>query len=265
MSFFSIITCTYNAGESLRNCINSVESQDFDDYEHIFVDAFSTDSTLTILKEYAQRTTRRVQIYQSPPHGVTRAMNEGIRFSHGRIILHLHSDDRIAGDDVLGRVHTLFQKTGTSVVIGDCQLTGHPSLTHTWPQNWFKRLVTKVFPQMIMFYSNPIAHPSTYISRSVFDRHGLFNEQYQVVMDYDYWFRIFKTEKICKTDRVLSVYHFHADTISSKQRELGIREIDEIRIKNRTVYPLAFWMSVLILRPVLLAGKILKHAVAFIK
>ena len=265
MPFFSIITCTYNAGESLRNCIRSVECQCFEDYEHIFVDGFSTDSTPTILDEYAMRAKGRVRVFQSLPQGVTRAMNEGVGFSHGRTILHLHSDDRLADDEVLGRVHAIFQTTDPTVLIGDCLLTGHPSLSHTWPKNRFKRFVTKLCLQMTMFYSNPIAHPSTFLSKSVFDRHGLFDEKYKVVMDYDYWFRILKTEKIRMTDRVLSVYHFHSDTISSKQKALGIREIDEVRRKYRSLYPFAFMVSVLVLRPIIIAGKLLKLTPALFK
>ncbi len=250
--YFTIITCTYNAGESLRACIRSVEEQGFGSYEHLFIDAFSTDATAQILSEYSARAGGRVRVVQSPAAGVTRAMNQGIELARGGVLLHLHGDDRLADSEVLAKVHALFQSHRPAVVVGNCRLTGHPTLTHTWPENPLKRLVTKACMPVIMFYSNPIAHPSTYISRSVFERNGYFDEKYQVVMDYDFWFRILNKEKVWKTDDVLSVYHFHSDTISTRQMELGLREIEEIRRKYRSAYPLAFFLSDYLLRPALL-------------
>lgn len=253
--FFSIITCTYNAGESLRACIRSVEEQSFGCYEHVFIDAFSTDGTQEILAEYAARAGSRVRVVQSPPAGVTHAMNEGIGLAKGGVLLHLHGDDRLAGGDVLAKVHGLFIRHCPDVVVGNCRLTGHPSLSHTWPENPLKRLVTKACMPVLLFYSNLIAHPSTYISRSVFERNGRFDEKYQVVMDYDFWFRILNKEKFSTTDDVLSVYHFHSNTISTRQMELGLREIDEIRRKYRSDYPLASFLSEYVLRPALLLRK----------
>lgn len=249
--FFSIVTCTYNAGESLQDCIRSVECQSFGDYEHIIIDAFSTGPTCGILEDYCARGGPRVRLFQSPPEGVTKAMNEGIGYARGEVILHLHGDDRLAGDGVLETVHDLFRKHRPAVLVGDCRLTGHPTLSHTWPKNPIKRFITRSCMRIIMFYSNPIPHPSTYVSKAVFERNGLFDTRYRVVMDYDYWFRILRTEKFRTTNEVLSVYHFHSDTISSRQLELGLREIDGIRRKYRAVYPLAFLVGEILLRPVL--------------
>jgi glycosyltransferase involved in cell wall biosynthesis len=53
----SIITCTYNSEKYIQECINSVIAQnlDKDDYEHIFVDAYSTDKTKDIIAQYMKK------------------------------------------------------------------------------------------------------------------------------------------------------------------------------------------------------------------
>ena len=48
---FTIITCTFNSEKYLEECIDTVRKQDFKNYEHIFVDAFSTDSTISMIKD----------------------------------------------------------------------------------------------------------------------------------------------------------------------------------------------------------------------
>jgi len=117
-------------------------------------------------------------------------------------------------------------------------------------------MVYKALIPVLMFHLNPIPHPSTYLSRSVFERHGGFDEEFHVVMDYDFWFRIIGKERFLTTDKVLSIYQFHADTISTRQMELGLREIDGIR-KNTVLHILFLHAHHLPSAPILLVRKML--------
>ena len=54
----SILVAVYNAEQYLRQCLNSLVSQTFQDIEIICVDDASTDSSLSILKEYAVKDNR---------------------------------------------------------------------------------------------------------------------------------------------------------------------------------------------------------------
>jgi glycosyltransferase involved in cell wall biosynthesis len=258
--YFSIITCTCNAGKTLASCIESVENQLCDDFEHLFIDGFSTDETVSIILKYQARCPGKVRLHQLEPTGVTRAMNEAVAISKGAVVLHLHGDDRLAGPDVLGSVKELFDRSRATVVVGNCLLTGNSDLTQTWPKNPMARAVYKALIPVIMFHLNPIPHPSTYLSRSVFDRHGGFDEEFKVVMDYDYWFRIIGKERFLITDRILSIYRFHSDTISTRQKELGLREINRIHVKYQTEYPILHFLYTWVLRPLLLVRKALRGA-----
>ncbi|SHE33991.1 Glycosyltransferase involved in cell wall bisynthesis [Fodinibius roseus] len=51
--FVSVLTPAYNGEEFLRECIESVLKQDYDNWEYVLVNNKSTDSTLEIIKEYA--------------------------------------------------------------------------------------------------------------------------------------------------------------------------------------------------------------------
>ena len=52
MMKFSLITVTFNSGMTLRDTIQSVLSQSYDDIEYIIIDGLSTDDTMDIIKEY---------------------------------------------------------------------------------------------------------------------------------------------------------------------------------------------------------------------
>jgi glycosyltransferase involved in cell wall biosynthesis len=47
----SVITPTYNCARYLRDCIESVRSQGYTNFEHIVIDGASTDGTVEVLKE----------------------------------------------------------------------------------------------------------------------------------------------------------------------------------------------------------------------
>lgn len=256
MPYFSIITCTRNAGKTLPSCIESVESQLCGDFEHVFIDGFSSDGTVPLIRAYQERHPGKVTLHQLEPTGVTRAMNEGIAAAKGSVILHLHGDDRLAGPDVLGAVKELSDGSRATVVVGNCLLTGNNVLKQTWPENPLARAVYKALMPVLMFHLNPIPHPSTYVAKSVFERHGVFDEKFQVVMDYDFWFRILGKERLLATDKILSIYRFHSDTISTRQMKLGLREIDEIRARYRRKYHVRYFLYAAVLRPILFAGKL---------
>ncbi len=46
----SIITCTFNSEKYLRKALQSIENQSYLEIEHIINDAYSTDSTLDIIR-----------------------------------------------------------------------------------------------------------------------------------------------------------------------------------------------------------------------
>ena len=256
--FFSIVTCTFNSAEFLPETIASVELQNFESFEHIFIDAFSSDATLTIIEAYRARCPGRVVLQQLPANGISNAMNAGVALARGDVILHLHSDDQLASGHVLARVRKDFAATQATIVIGNCKLTGREPISYTWPQGPLRRGLLKAFFHPFMFYFNPIPHPSTYVVKRVFERHGSFDERYKVVMDYDFWFRVLRHEAVFLTDEVLSVYRFHRNTVSTTQMALGLDEIERIRAHYRGDYPVAYGVFMIFLRPMLALRRLLK-------
>ncbi len=72
----------------MRN-ISSLKEQDFRNYEHIFVDGKSTDSTVSIIKNNAEN----FKLISQKDDGIYDAMNKGIDMSNGRNNFFLNSDD----------------------------------------------------------------------------------------------------------------------------------------------------------------------------
>lgn len=88
----SIIVPVYNAEKTLKRCVDSLLCQSTADYEIILVNDGSTDSSLSILNEYAQKD-KRVKIINKPNGGVSSARNAGIEAAQGEYIMFVDADD----------------------------------------------------------------------------------------------------------------------------------------------------------------------------
>ena len=106
----SLITVTYNSGNTLFSTLQSVFSQTHLDIEYIIVDGVSKDHTIDVLKEYEPKFNGRLRWISEPDKGLYDAMNKGIRMATGDVVGILNSDDFFTGKDVLAQVDGLLKR-----------------------------------------------------------------------------------------------------------------------------------------------------------
>lgn len=94
---FSIIIPVYNVAPYLRECLDSILSQSFTDWEAICVDDGSTDSSGAILDEYAVKD-RRFKIVHKKNGGVSVARNVALDAATGAYVVFVDADDVILRD-----------------------------------------------------------------------------------------------------------------------------------------------------------------------
>ncbi|MGH3357704.1 MAG: glycosyltransferase family 2 protein, partial [Nocardioidaceae bacterium] len=78
----SVVLPIYNVEEYLRECLDSIVEQDFDDFEVLVVDDGSPDGSADIAAEYAGRDSR-LKIITRPNGGLGAARNTGLRSAAG--------------------------------------------------------------------------------------------------------------------------------------------------------------------------------------
>lgn len=96
-TMFSIVVPTYNAQAHLDECIASVNQQNYDNYECIFVNDGSTDQSENIIKRYQNRNPR-IRIISQANRGASAARNTGIEAAVGKYIVFLDADDKLYRD-----------------------------------------------------------------------------------------------------------------------------------------------------------------------
>lgn len=94
---FSIIIPVYNVAPYIRKCLDSVLSQDFNDWEALLIDDGSTDGSGSICDEYASRDCR-FRVFHKTNGGVSTARNIGLDNARGEWIWYVDPDDWLAAD-----------------------------------------------------------------------------------------------------------------------------------------------------------------------
>ena len=101
----SVVIPVYNATKYLRECLDSVLAQKFDDYEVVCVNDGSTDDSLVLLQQY-QKENSQIKIIDQANQGVCTARNNGIAQAQGKYIFLMDNDDTLIGTDCFKSVYT---------------------------------------------------------------------------------------------------------------------------------------------------------------
>jgi glycosyltransferase involved in cell wall biosynthesis len=110
MSLFSIIIPVYKVEKYLDECVQSVLSQSFTDYECILVDDGSPDNCPQICDEYAKKY-EQIKIIHKENGGLSDARNVGILQASGEYIVFLDSDDYLADNNTLQNLSVIIKQT----------------------------------------------------------------------------------------------------------------------------------------------------------
>lgn len=180
--FFSVIIPTYNREHFLKISLESVLTQTFRDFELIIVDDGSTDNTKKIVKNYKSK---KVKYFYQKNKGPAAARNLGIKKAKGQFLCFLDSDDRLRSQKL--------QKTAEYI-----KKFPDYKIFHT-EELWYRNL--KYLPQKKIHkkpdgfaFSNAlkiccISLSTAAISRQVFSKVGVFDEDFAVCEDYEFWLR----------------------------------------------------------------------------
>jgi glycosyltransferase involved in cell wall biosynthesis len=181
----SIITVCYNSASTIRYTIESVFKQAHNDIEYILVDGNSTDETISIVKEYEPRFNGRMRWISEPDNGLYDAMNKGISMATGDIIGILNSDDIYASSDILSIVNKITAENNVDSCYGNILYIKNGRPFRYWKSGNHKSFKRGWMPP----------HPSFFVRKDVYEKHGVFRLDCGINADYELLLRFLD---ICK-------------------------------------------------------------------
>ncbi|TVP66796.1 MAG: glycosyltransferase family 2 protein [Nodularia sp. (in: Bacteria)] len=181
----TVILCTYNRVNHLKNCIDSVINQTFKDWELVVVDDGSQDDTFALVDSYLQRIPNiRYLKHQNRKLGY--AKNAGIQASFGNYITFIDSDDAYKPNHLDSRLEYMRANPEIDLIEG-----GFAAEEEIFVADYFQ-------PEKTINLRECVLGPTFFGKRHVFFQlKGFDNIPYGE--DTDFWKR---AEKICQTQKV---------------------------------------------------------------
>jgi glycosyltransferase involved in cell wall biosynthesis len=183
----SIITVCFNSAKTIRNTIESVISQDYPNIEYIIIDGGSSDETVAIVKEYADRI---AVIVSESDRGIYDAMNKGVALASGEIVGMLNSDDVYINEHAVSELMKTMQDARADSVFADLVIVDPidpGKVLRYYDSSYFT-------PSKFRFGWMP-AHPTFFVKKSLYDKVGPYSLDYKISADYEMLIRLLWVEK----------------------------------------------------------------------
>jgi glycosyltransferase involved in cell wall biosynthesis len=203
----SIIVPCYNYGNFLTDCLNSVLSQKYSNWECIIVDNASTDNTKNISELFVSQDSRFKYTYLIKK-GVSAARNSGIQNSSGKYILPLDADDKIGADYIFEAVAILEKEPLLKVVYCEAMLFGEVAKKWDLPPFSMKK-----------FLMENIVFCASVFRRSDYDATPGFNEEMDIGFeDWDFWLYMLQKEE--QIYQIPKIHFYYRIRTSSRNNQL---------------------------------------------
>ena len=180
LPLISVITVVYNGEKYIEQTIKSVVEQTYSNIEYIIVDGGSTDDTLNIIKKYEPV----IDYWVSEcDNGIYDAMNKGIRLCKGEAVKLINSDDMLKIDS-LEKCVKVFNDNRDGIFV----INGYIDRIDADGRS----LAVWTNKNKIINNYNVFNHPSWFVPSSVYKQYGLYNTEYKISSDYEYYLRLKK-------------------------------------------------------------------------
>ena len=217
----SIVTVTKNSGSTIERTIQSVLGQSHQPDEYIFIDGQSVDNTLNIIQRHKPKTAMKYEWISEPDNGIYDAMNKGLRKATGDIIGIINGDDWYDSLAIEVMI-ALYMNNREGVYYGLVReyLPDDESRTLSVDHT---ELPWKMIP-----------HPSCFVSRSLYEQYGYFDDQYRFAADLDLMVRFKKNNVQFINSQKLIAHYVHGGA-THRHFQGSTREVFSILHKHNYI------------------------------
>jgi glycosyltransferase involved in cell wall biosynthesis len=221
----SVITPSLNQGCYLRQCIESILSQDYSNIELIIIDGGSIDESLSVINEFEEKITYWVS---EPDHGQSDAINKGFQRASGELVAWLNADDYYLPGAFQQVAEVYRQNQLAPFFFGDGLRVDE---TGTIISHFFPPGTLAFNRQALVMGLNYILQPSTFINSRSLEQAGNLDTNLRYGMDSDLWMRLSNIGNPCTIPAALSASREYATTKTASGSFQRIEELRRISMK----------------------------------
>lgn len=227
----SVTVLNYNYAHFLPNCLDSILSQSFTDFELILINDTSTDNSLDVIKPYLADQRVRLIDHQKNK-GFVASLIEGAEQSRGTYISVISADDWVVDSTAFAQQIAVLEHDPEIVfAFGNYGFYADEqrctSIRNPAPESYI-RPGREVFQQMVI--DRAPQHSGTMIRRTAYDKIGGYDRNMRYAVDGQMWLGLCHIGKVAYIHNVLYAYRMHQTnmTKNSQAIERSTREVLQI-------------------------------------
>jgi glycosyltransferase involved in cell wall biosynthesis len=224
----SVVIATYNRASLLRETLDSIVTQSFQDFEVIVVDDGSTDETEAVVKSYGEL----LRYIRQENRGPSGARNVGIQNARAKWISIQDSDDICTPDHLESLYRIVEKRNDLGMVFANGGYVGGPKEKTIIPQEKSKRLAQNGVRLLDLFDVSIVRLQAALLSRQVLLAIGGLDETLRIAMDLDLAFRVIMRFPVAYLDKVVFFYRRHEGSIGGDEE---LRQLENLKVIDKLV------------------------------
>jgi glycosyltransferase involved in cell wall biosynthesis len=218
----SVLLPVRNCERYLRQSIESVLGQSFEDFELVLVDDGSTDRSEEIYRVFEDNRIRVVP--NGGEHSITHALNLGISSARGKYIARIDCDDVMMPQRLEKQVSFLESQPKVGLVGSWMRTFGERSTEWKYP-------VANPDIQLFLLFGSPFGHPSVmFRTKWLEGKKGYYDPLFDLAEDFELWTRMSQIWELANIPEYLTHYRTHPSQITKfyqVERDTCVRQIVE--------------------------------------
>tara|TARA_B100002051_G_C16745259_1_gene647149 strand:+ start:9680 stop:10756 length:1077 start_codon:yes stop_codon:yes gene_type:complete len=198
----------FNDSKYLEQSIQSILKQSFSNFEFIIIDDGSKDKTYEIVNRN-MKMDKRIKFFRRDHYGLASSLNFGISKAKGKYIARMDADDISHYKRFEKQVH-IFKNQDVDIVGSNI----------AYIDTFGKSLGEKIcFPKnnieikWNLLFTNPIAHSTVMMKKSIFTNRVSYNVDYKYSQDYALWIKLSKNYKFYNIQEILLKFRLKNDNV----------------------------------------------------
>jgi glycosyltransferase involved in cell wall biosynthesis len=242
MPKISVIVPNYNHERFLRQRVDTILAQTFQDFELILLDDCSTDNSCSILSEYRSDPRVRLEFNKVNSGSPFKQWNKGVRIGRGEYVWIAESDD-YAGEGLLERLVAALD-AAPEVAYAYClswgvnaenQTDGFADryLRHLSVDRWRSDFVVDGREECRSYFirTNVVPNASAVVFRkATYEQVGGADENYRICGDWKLWAAMALTGKVAYFGEPLNYFRFHDASVRNRSTYEGRDVMEYLRV-----------------------------------
>lgn len=208
----TVLMPVYNAGEFLKEAIDSILNQTYEEFEFLIINDGSTDSSVNIIESYKDK--RIKLIHNIENKGLVESLNKGIEIAQGKYIIRMDADD-------IAEVNRIETQVDFMENNSDVAVAGSNGVIFLSDKPIIKKLTDLPIKyneiKCKLLFECPIVHSAVIIRKNILlENNYRYSEKYKDTEDYGLWIEIAKNHKIVNIPKKLLRYRIISSSITNQ-------------------------------------------------